>query len=315
MRRFVKPILVVSRCLGFDCCRYDSQMVESPFMAALRPWAHLLTVCPEMEIGLGVPREKIRIVGKNTDKMKLFQPATGRDLTRQMQRFARGFVKQLDVVDGFLLKSKSPSCGLGTCKLFESEEKEAKIIGRVSGFFAAEVERVFGAYPMTDEHRLEDDRRREQWLTAVFTLAAFRKAAGYDSVNSLRKFHEYHHTLLMVHGKRRTVELGKMLEQDSVKNVTKLTKDYRQGLLGILARKPRRQLFVKAFEPAVENYRRYLTKQNLRRYDSIAEEYSVGTTSLAELRALIQVWGVRYDKNFIREHALYRPYPGELAKA
>ncbi|MCP4249485.1 MAG: DUF523 domain-containing protein, partial [bacterium] len=80
MSRFPAPIVIVSRCLGFDACRYDGEVVEDDFVARLASRARLVPLCPELEVGLGVPREKIRLVGTGPGR-RLVQPATGRDLT------------------------------------------------------------------------------------------------------------------------------------------------------------------------------------------------------------------------------------------
>ena len=79
MTRFPVPVVVVSNCLGFAACRYDGQVVEDGFVATLGRHARLVTVCPEVEIGLGVPRDKIRLVGTGAGQ-RLVQPGTGRDL-------------------------------------------------------------------------------------------------------------------------------------------------------------------------------------------------------------------------------------------
>lgn len=75
-----KPIVVASKCLGFAHCRYDGQMLENPLVAKLQKYVEFQPVCPEMEIGLGVPRNPIRIVEMDGKQM-LHQPATGKDVT------------------------------------------------------------------------------------------------------------------------------------------------------------------------------------------------------------------------------------------
>jgi len=312
MRRFAKPIIVVSRCLGFDTCRYDGASVACPFARALRARAKLITVCPEMEIGLGVPREKIVLVRTAAGNTTLLQPATGRKLTRVMQQYARRRLDEIGEIDGFLLKSKSPSCGVGTCKLFGSSDPESGPIGRESGLFAAEVERRYPHLPAIDERTLDNHRQRERWLTAVYALAEFRRIARYRTTASLKRFHDYYRTLLETYNKTATNDAERLLT--TARSPKRLFADYRSHLEHILAGPVRPRSLVKAFEPAVAFYREYLTRQNIDRYYRTADSYLAGERSAAELRGLIQVWGVRYDKSFIRDHALYRPYPAELGR-
>lgn len=108
-----RPRLVLSRCLELDACRYNAVSIRAPLVPALDPWLELVPVCPEVEVGLGVPRDPIRLVREGSGT-RLLQPSTGRDLTQEMAAFSDRFLGGLDYVDGFLLKARSPSCGPGT---------------------------------------------------------------------------------------------------------------------------------------------------------------------------------------------------------
>jgi uncharacterized protein YbbK (DUF523 family) len=88
MREFVKPRVVVSRCIGFEAARWDGKIIVDKFIRSLNSYVEFIPVCPEIEIGLGVPREPIRIV-KRGNELRLIQPATGLDFTEKMQQFAK----------------------------------------------------------------------------------------------------------------------------------------------------------------------------------------------------------------------------------
>lgn len=106
-REFPKPVLVVSRCLGFDACRWDGGKIPFPFLDRLKPYVEFRPVCPEMEIGLGAPRDPIRIHLEGGRKI-LQQPRTGRRLTRVMNAFSGRFLAGLEQADGFILKRGLP---------------------------------------------------------------------------------------------------------------------------------------------------------------------------------------------------------------
>ena len=84
MGSFVRPKLVVSKCIEFEHCRYDGSMIPSDFVKALKLHADFIPVCAEMEIGLGVPRDPIRIVW-DRGELRLVQPTTGLDVTENMR--------------------------------------------------------------------------------------------------------------------------------------------------------------------------------------------------------------------------------------
>jgi uncharacterized protein YbbK (DUF523 family) len=110
-------VVVVSQCLGFAAVRYNGAMLRDDFVQALRKHVDFVQVCPEVGIGLGVPRDPIHIVTGPAGR-RLVQPSTERDLTHAMQKFSRKFLAGLGPVDGFILKSRSPSCGIKDVKTF-----------------------------------------------------------------------------------------------------------------------------------------------------------------------------------------------------
>jgi len=75
MEHFPKPVVVISKCLGFEHCRYDGEMIDAPFVDKLKAHVLFFPVCPEVEIGLGVPRKPIRIV-RVDDVNTLYQPGS-----------------------------------------------------------------------------------------------------------------------------------------------------------------------------------------------------------------------------------------------
>ena len=166
MRTFSRPRIVVSKCLEFAPCRYDGTMISEKFVRRLKDHVMFLPVCPETEIGLGCPRDPIRIVLAG-GRPRLVQPATGRDVTEAMQAFAEAFLGGLEAVDGFLLKSRSPSCGIRDVKRYGCAEDEAPQ-GRGSGVFGGAVLERFSEAVIEDEERLGDRAIRRRFLERLF---------------------------------------------------------------------------------------------------------------------------------------------------
>jgi uncharacterized protein YbbK (DUF523 family) len=173
-----RPIVVISRCIDFDACRYNGQVIRASLRDELEPHVELRPICPELEIGLGVPRDPVRLVG-SPGGLRMVQPSTGRDLTQRMEHFAGDFLAGLDEVDGFILKSRSPSCGVRDAKLFHSEAEDA---GHDAGpgLFAARVLERFPDAAVEDEARLSDPRVRAHFLTKVGASASLRVAGRHE---------------------------------------------------------------------------------------------------------------------------------------
>ena len=183
----VRPIVVISRCIDFDSCRYNGQVIRTSLREELEPFVELRPICPELEIGLGVPRDPVRLI-RHADGARMVQPSTGRDLTEAMGSFATGFLDSVAEVDGFILKSRSPSCAVRNSKVFHSDAEDA---GHDSGpgLFAAQVLARFPDAAIEDEGRLNDERLRGHFLTKLFTLASFRVAAAQGDRRALVEFH------------------------------------------------------------------------------------------------------------------------------
>ncbi len=116
MRKFSKSIVVISKCIEFEPVRWNAQIVSDDFVRKMKKNVIFLPVCPEVEIGLGVPRETLRIVKQNNE-LKLVQPATGLDLTKKIKKFSVQFLSSIAEVDGFILKSGSSSSGFKGAKI------------------------------------------------------------------------------------------------------------------------------------------------------------------------------------------------------
>lgn len=157
----------MSRCFGFDKCRYDGKDFFCEFAEKLKQQAEIVHWCPEIAIGLGCPREKIRVV-KIDGKNELFQPETGRFFTEKMIETSINHLKTLDNIDGFFLKAKSPSCGVKNTKLYRGKSDEL-ISTEASGFFAVQVMKLFPNVPVLTEEDLKDAATTKDFLEKVFS--------------------------------------------------------------------------------------------------------------------------------------------------
>jgi uncharacterized protein YbbK (DUF523 family) len=160
-----RPLVVISRCIDFDSCRYNGAVIRASLREKLEPLVDLRPICPELEIGLGVPRDPVNMV-RVDDGVRMVQPSTRRDLTAAMRSFSDRFLDSLEAVDGFILKSRSPSCGVRDARIADS--------GPGPGLFAARVLERFPHAAIEDEVRLADEVVRRQFLDRVFALAAER---------------------------------------------------------------------------------------------------------------------------------------------
>lgn len=112
-----KPKLIISKCLNSEKCRFDGQGYDDKVISLLRDYVDIETVCPETSIGLSIPRNPLRIE-KDSDVNRLIEAKSNVDYTYQMCEFAEEFINGIDDIDGFILKSRSPSCGIKDVKVY-----------------------------------------------------------------------------------------------------------------------------------------------------------------------------------------------------
>lgn len=134
-----------------DHCRYDGEMVDAPWLRELASKAEIFSVCPEVEIGLGTPRRPINLVQEEKG-VRIIQDETGLDLSEELVSFSEGYLRNIGNVDAFVLKSKSPSCGVGTAKIKKDDSVKAG-----SGVFASYAMRRFPLVVFVDECFMEEN--------------------------------------------------------------------------------------------------------------------------------------------------------------
>ncbi len=171
------PWVGVSACLLGHQVRYDGTDRGQQWLTQhLAQAIHLVAVCPEVEAGLGVPRERINLVQLGEGQVRVLGAESGRDRTQQLQGFAARWVQDCPPgLCGMVLKSRSPSCGTGTARLLGPQGEE---LGRTWGVFAQGVHRRWPWLPLIEEVELEEPRRCSAFLVRVFLLCRWHQAQG-----------------------------------------------------------------------------------------------------------------------------------------
>jgi uncharacterized protein YbgA (DUF1722 family)/uncharacterized protein YbbK (DUF523 family) len=310
VRRFVTPAVVVSRCIEFDHCRWNGDMITSHIVDRLKEFVDFIPVCPEVEIGLGVPRDPIRIVSSE-GAQHLVQPATGRDVSDEMTRFAGSFLDTLPGADGFILKNKSPSCGMKEVKIYQGADRGGSI-GKTDGFFARMVLERFPGIPVEDEGRLRNMRIRDHFLTRLFTFSEFRTVRASDSVDALVRFHSENKLMLLAHNQRLEQEMGRTVANHDRLAPYLLMERYGDQLARALATAPRYTANVNVLLHASGHFRDRLTHQEKAFFLDAVEKYREGRVSICAPKNILKSWIVRFDEERLDRQTFFAPYPDRL---
>ncbi|RXA16804.1 DUF523 and DUF1722 domain-containing protein [Methanosarcina sp. MSH10X1] len=311
MREFVRPKVVVSRCLEFDRCRYNGDVISSPIVANLVEYVDFLPVCPEVEIGLGVPRNPIRIILEN-GKQRLVQSASGRDLTEVMEAFCTDFLNSAGDIDGFILKYRSPSCGIKDVKVYSTAALRSGAIGKTSGFFGGIVLRRFPYLAIEDEGRLRNSRIKEHFMTKLFVLAAFRKIKSEGRMRDLIAFHTENKYLLMAYSQAELRQLGNIVANKEGRTFQELIFDYEQHLYNALSKPPKYTANINVLMHAFGYFSEKLSAQEKALFFDLIQKYRDGKTSLCPAINTIRAWAVRFGDQYLMDQSFFEPYPEGL---
>ncbi len=307
----VHPQVVVSKCLGFAACRYNGQVIPDPFVEQLRPFVDFLPVCPEVEIGLGVPRPPIRVIQRDGER-RLVQPETGRDVTEAMQSFSASFLAGLPAVDGFILKNRSPSCGIKDVKLYADTASESPV-GKGPGLFGQAVLEHFGHLAVEDEGRLTNLVLRDHFLTKLFTLARFRRAKAAGTMDELVRFHTEHKLLLMAYNQSRLQAMGRVAANPARRPAAEVFTDYERLLWEALARPPRRTAGINVLMHAMGYFSARLTPAEKALFLDTLERYRARRVPLSTPVYILRSWIARFEEPYLARQVFFEPYPIALA--
>lgn len=311
-RVFSRPVVVVSRCLGFDPVRYNGDMISSPEVEMMRPFVTFIPVCPEVEIGLGIPRASVRIV-RDAGGDHLVQPSTGEDVTDAMLTFCSAFLDGIGTVDGFILKNRSPTSGISGVNIYPSREKSAPV-AKEAGFFGRMVLDRYAGYPVEDEGRIRNYRIRDHFLTRIFMLADLDRVVAAPSVPALTRFHAGHKLILMAYSQGVLKRLGGIAANREGLPVSELISLYSRTLIQGTERPARYTSHVNVLLHAFGYFSDELSPGEKEFFLRMVEEYRRGLLPVVALRKVMQGWILRFGTPYLGNQAYFAPYPDELVR-
>ncbi len=315
MDRYPKPQLVVSKCLGFADCRWNGIAISSTVVEKLEPFVTFHPVCPEMEIGLGVPRKPIRIVLKKERRL-LLQSINEMDVTERMERFCSQFLDGLTgkPLDGFILKGRSPSCGIKDVKLYPRLGKVAALSGKAKGFFGSAVLKRFPLLAVEDEGRLTSFQIREHFLTQVFALARLREFLEHPTPAGLVEFQARHKLLLMGYNQSKMRELGRIVANHEQHPFDRVCSAFADGFRLAISKAPRTRSNVNVLMHALGHFSEGLGAPEKAHFLGELERFRAGHTPLSVPIGIIRSFIARFGNDYLAKQYYFDPYPESLVE-
>jgi len=304
--------LGISTCLLGENVRYDGGHKLDRFLTeTLGQYVEYVPVCPEVECGLGTPREALRLVG-NPEAPRLVTTHTKQDLTDRMTQWAQKRVDELEKegLYGFIFKSDSPSSGMERVKVHSEQGMPVK---KGIGMFARVFMGHFPLLPVEEEGRLHDPVLRENFIERIFTLKRWRETlAQKESRGSLVDFHTRHKLLVLSHSPRHYQIMGKWVAQDKTIPLKDLYQQYQILLMEALFLKTTPKKNSNVLQHMMGYFKEQLSSDEKQELLEVIDSYRQEYIPLVVPVTLIGHYVRKYDQPYLKEQVYLNPHPMEL---
>ncbi|CAM3986960.1 YbgA family protein [Shewanella aquimarina] len=300
----------ISACVMGEPVRFDRGHKKSGFcMEQLAEFAEFKPVCPEMAIGLPVPRPTIRQIVKD-NIITVSRPDGSGDVTEALKAFGAKAAQGYQDLAGFVFCAKSPSCGMERVKVYHHHGKGSESTG--VGVFAEQVMKANPLLPCEENGRLNDPIIRENFTTRIFTYQKWLdlKAEGLTR-HKLIQFHSAHKYLVMSHHVQSYRELGRLLGRADI-GVEEQGERYISGLMQALKNKASRRSHTNTLQHLQGYFKRQLDEHKRRELTEEIAAYREGLSPLLVPLTLIKHHLIEYPNEYLQQQAYLNPHPKEL---
>jgi uncharacterized protein YbgA (DUF1722 family) len=212
--------------------------------------------------------------------------------------------------DGFVLKSRSPSCGITDAKMVAPGGKGT--LGRGPGIFAEAVLERFPEAAIESEGRLTNLRIREHWLTRIFTTADFRRVRNRGAMGGLVAFQSRHKLLFMGLNQTRMRSLGRLVANPEKRPIADIYADYEVELGRALARPSKRLSQINVAMHALGYFKKGLSSAEKAHFLDALEQYREERVPISAVAAIISSWIARFEEEYLAMQTWFAPFPTEL---
>lgn len=306
------PIRIgVSTCLLGEHVRFDGGHKRDPFLVeTFGRYVEWVPVCPEVEAGLGVPRESMRL-RRVEDEVRLFTNTTGIDHTDAMRGYASKRVAELATRElcGYVLKKGSPSCGMERVKIYGGRGPVAS--GR--GLFADALLQAFPHLPVEEEGRLNDPHLRENFVERVFAYRRLRSLfGGRWTIGRLVAFHTAHKLQLLAHSPRAYSELGRLVAGAKGRGRSALRTAYEEQFMSALEVMATPKRHVNVLHHILGYFSDQLDSAARQELVEVIADYGRGMLPLVVPLTLVRHYVRQFAIGYMRGQTYLDPHPKEL---
>ncbi len=301
----------VSSCLLGNEVRFDGGHKHDRYITGtLSNYITFVPVCPEVECGLSIPREAMRLTG-DPEKPTLITNKTGIDHTERMINWAKKKVVQLEQESlcGFIFKNRSPSSGMERVKVYD-KNNVPRSIG--VGLFARAFMDHFPLLPVEEEGRLHDILLRENFIESIFVYRRWRDVVASPSAGGLVDFHSRHKLLLMAHSEKHCRMMGKMIAQAGKVDHNELIGQYQESLMAAIRLKPTIKKHVNVLMHMMGYFKKLISADEKQELLSVINQFHECIVPLIVPITLLNHYIRKFNEPYLNKQYYLNPHPLEL---
>ncbi|MFL8986566.1 DUF523 and DUF1722 domain-containing protein [Pseudomonas sp. QLc11A] len=309
----VKPKIAISACLmGLDV-RFNGGHKESRLCSrTLTDYFDFIPVCPEVAIGLGVPRQPIRLVSGADQPEAVGTLDHNLNVTQPLANYGRDMAAQLGDICGYIFMQNSPSCGLERVKVYHTNGTRADSGGR--GIYARAFCLLHPDLPVEEDGRLNDPVLRENFLTRVFAYSAWQQLRQEGLTRrGLTDFHSRYKYLLMAHNPVQYKALGHLLGSMGKNDPQELGPRYFSEMMAALKKCATRRTHTNVLQHISGYLKQAISREDKQEVQQLISQYHQGIVPLVVPLTLLKHHFRQHPDPYIAQQVYLQPHPENLS--
>lgn len=299
----------ISACLLGQPVRWDGGHKHDRYITGtLGEYLDFVPVCPEVEVGFGIPRETLRLVG-DPNNPRLVTTRSNIDHTERMTAWANKRVRELEAENlcGYIFKSDSPSSGLLRVKVYNDKGMAEK---KGVGLFAKAFTAHFPLIPVEEEGRLNDPKLREMFIEQIFTLKRWREtlALGHHA-RHLIDFHTRHKLLILSHSTSHYQAMGKLVAGVKAGSIKAVYVAYERQLIEALRLKTTVKKNANVLQHVMGYFKTQLSADEKQELIEILDQYRNEMIPLIVPVTLLNHYVRKFDQPYLKDQVYLNPHP------
>ena len=306
------PIKIgISACLLGEEVRFDGGHKRNDYVTStLSEYFEFVQYCPEIAIGLGIPRPTIRLIDVNGEQRLVDGRDSSIDHTDLMVKKSDSYVAGMPEISGYILKSRSPSCGMERVNLFNEKNMPQK---KGVGVFAQRLMQRHPNLPVEEEGRLNDLNLRENFIDRVFTYYRWQQLVNAGiSVSALMEFHKRHKFVLLAHDEACYRRLGPMIAKVDANSLGEVAGEYIAAFMQAMKKHASRKRHMNVLQHIMGYLKEDISSEDKQELLEILEQYRHAQLPLIVPMTLLNHHLRRFPQPYISEQYYLTPYPQEL---